>query len=76
MGYRLLREDVEVLNRVIQDNAGHGDTSHGVGHIDAGVREIACSKHNLFILNILSYFHYPSGGSRLPVWRGVFRLTK
>ena len=41
MDYRLLGEDVEVLNGVIQDDAGHGDASQGVGHIDSGVGEVA-----------------------------------
>ena len=59
MDYRLLREDVEVLNRVIQYDAGHGDTSHGIGHIDSGVGEIACFVHILFILNILISFIAP-----------------
>jgi hypothetical protein len=40
MGYGLVREDVEVLDRVIQDDAGHGDASQGVGHMDAGVRDV------------------------------------
>ena len=53
------REYVEVLNRVIQNDAGHGDTSHGISHIDAGIWEIACSIHNFFILNILIIFITP-----------------
>ena len=40
MGNRFLREDVEVLDRVIQDDAGHGDASQGVGHVDAGVWDV------------------------------------
>ena len=65
MGYRLLREDVEVFNRVIQDNAGHGNTSHGIGHIDSGVGEIACFVHILFILNIIIFITPPAEAASL-----------
>jgi hypothetical protein len=37
MDYRLLREDIEVLYGVIQDDASHSDTSQGIGHIDSGI---------------------------------------
>jgi hypothetical protein len=37
MDYRFLGEDVEVLYGVIQDDAGHSDTSQSIGHIDSGV---------------------------------------
>jgi hypothetical protein len=37
MSYRLIDENVEVLYGVIQDDAGHSDTSQGIGHIDSGV---------------------------------------
>jgi hypothetical protein len=33
----LLREDVEVLYRVIQNDASHGNASQGIGHINARV---------------------------------------
>jgi hypothetical protein len=35
---------------VIQDDAGHGDASQGVGHIDSGVGEVAGFIHNLSVL--------------------------
>ena len=41
MDDRILGEDVEVLYGVIQDDAGHRDTSQGISHIDPGVGEIA-----------------------------------
>ena len=41
MDYGLLREDVEVLYGVIQDDACHSDASQGISHIDSGVGEFA-----------------------------------
>ena len=53
MDDRLLGEDVEVLYGVIQDDAGHGDTSQGIGHIDSGVGEIAgLIHHSFFVFSI------------------------
>jgi hypothetical protein len=37
MDYWLLREDIEVLYRVIQDDAGYSNASQGIGYIDSGV---------------------------------------
>jgi hypothetical protein len=45
MGYRLLRKDVEVLHGVIQNDAGHSDTSQGIGHIDSGVGNVSSIIH-------------------------------
>ena len=52
MGYRLLRKNVEVLYGVIQDDAGHGDTSQGIGHIDSGVRQIAGFIHDFYLFGV------------------------
>ena len=40
MDYRLLREDVEVLYGVIQDDTCHSDASQGISHSDSGVGEV------------------------------------
>ena len=41
-----LREDVEMLHGMIQDDACHGNAAQGVGHIDTRVGEVASSIHS------------------------------
>ena len=45
MYYRFLREDVEVLYGVIQDDACHCDASQGICHIDSCVGEVTSLIH-------------------------------
>ena len=40
MGYRLLSDYVEMIYGVIQDDAGHGDTPQGIGHVNPCIWQI------------------------------------
>ena len=45
MDYGLLRKNIKVLNGVIQDDARHSDSSQGIGHVNACVREFTGCIH-------------------------------
>ena len=62
MPYILPESSHEVLYGVIQDDAGHGDTSQGIGHIDSGVGEIAGLIHKIILILFDKFAHQTEDG--------------